>query len=464
MSSIIWSRLDLVAKNHSTEISRNPFGKLRRLVAEATLAGTRDRTWIASSAHCWISTKRFCSVLSACGEKRFMQKNTNQVRQQKNTSHVFDLFWRVRSSTVHDPWSMPNIPLPSSRYCPFGEVSCKFHQPHHALPYILFAYLGRRVVSNQSMSCQLQHVTTMISHRPQWRQYSYVFSLTLSRGKENSWRNFPKVFSPVAQRSDCTNKKCLCSNSVSGCSQFLGSKGAVSASTIHGTWARHDVAHPRVHQRPLASIIPVCGSREVMKRIVQLWSVHRRTQGTYQVKPTLHFLLGSLWLQKQECTISIARYIYYHKSKISQCQISDIGISKSLSSWCSSRAPVSKPTAKASFCNPLRASCPKTTLQSCSKNINEHCFQVATFAKVELLACYSQTHHIPYIPQKWVCVEPSQPSKCTSEKMIYSNSMPEFCVGTNSRILCGGSLKNRKQRVKNIRSLSPHHPEKHPYS
>ena len=61
-------------KDHSTEISRNPFGKLRRLVAEATLAGTRDRTWIASSAHCWISTKRFCSVLSACGEKRFMQK------------------------------------------------------------------------------------------------------------------------------------------------------------------------------------------------------------------------------------------------------------------------------------------------------------------------------------------------------------------------------------------------------
>ena len=52
------------------------------------------------------------------------------------------------------------------------------------------------------------------------------------------------------------------------------------------------------------------------------------------------------------------------------------------------------------------------------KNINEHFFQVATFAKVELLACYSQTHHIPYIPQKWVCVEPSQPSKCTSEKMI----------------------------------------------
>ena len=46
-------------KDDSTEISRNPFGKL----AEATLALTSNRTWIASSPHCWISTKRFCSVL-----------------------------------------------------------------------------------------------------------------------------------------------------------------------------------------------------------------------------------------------------------------------------------------------------------------------------------------------------------------------------------------------------------------
>ena len=30
-------------------------------------------------------------------------------------------------------------------------------------------------------------------------------------------------------------------------------------------------------------------------------------------------------------------------------------------------------------------------LQSCSKNINEHCFRVASFAKVELLACYSHS-------------------------------------------------------------------------
>ena len=38
-------------KGDSTEISRNPFGKLRRLVAEATLA-----------EDCWISTKRFCTI------------------------------------------------------------------------------------------------------------------------------------------------------------------------------------------------------------------------------------------------------------------------------------------------------------------------------------------------------------------------------------------------------------------
>ena len=64
-------------------------------------------------------------------------------------------------------------------------------------------------------------------------------------------------------------------------------------------------------------------------------------------------------------------------SEVSQC-------------WCSSRAPVSKPTAKASF-YPLRASCPKTTCRAAPKNINEHCFRVATFAKVELLACYSHS-------------------------------------------------------------------------
>ena len=33
----------------------------------------------------------------------------------------------------------------------------------------------------------------------------------------------------------------------------------------------------------------------------------------------------------------------------------------------------------------------KNHLQRCSKNINEHCFRVATFAKVELLACYSHS-------------------------------------------------------------------------
>jgi len=91
---------------------------------------------------------------------------------------------------------------------------------------------------------------------------------------------------------------------------------------------------PQVHQRPLACIIPVCGSREVMKRIVQLWSVHRRTQGTYQVKPTCS---NWVWLHKQECTTFTTcctnhRYdiMWYHNVR-------------SFSSWCSSRAPVSNP-------------------------------------------------------------------------------------------------------------------------
>ena len=159
--------------------------------------------------------------------------------------------------------------------------------------------------SNQSMSCQLQHVTTMISHRPQWRQYSYVFSLTLSRGKENSWRNFPKVFSPVARGVIAQTKSVF----VPTLSVAVPNSWAVRERSVH-----HHTRHlsqawrgtPRVHQRPLASIIPVCGSREVMKRIVQLWSVHRRTQGTYQVKPTCSYWV---WLQKQECTIFT--YIYY---------------------------------------------------------------------------------------------------------------------------------------------------------
>ena len=89
---------------------------------------------------------------------------------------------------------MPNIPLPSSRYCPSRGVSCKFHQPHYALPSILFAYLGRRVEESSSvLSVSTCHKNDFLSSAVE-----VVFSLTLSKGKENSWRNLPKVFSPVA--------------------------------------------------------------------------------------------------------------------------------------------------------------------------------------------------------------------------------------------------------------------------
>ena len=95
----------------------------------------------------------------------------------------------------------------------------------------------------------------------------------------------------------------------------------------------------------------------------------------------------------------------------------------------------------------------KNHLQRCSKNINEHCFRVTTFEQVELLACYSQTHHIPYIPQKWVCVEPSQPSKCTSEKMISHHARILCWHQCQNFVLCWVS-KNRKQKLKTF-STSP---------
>ena len=211
----------------------------------------------------------------------------------------------------------------------------------------------------------------------------------------------PKVFSPVARGVIAQTKSVF----VPTLSVAVPNSWAVRERSVH-----HHTRHlsqawrgtPRVHQRPLASIIPVCGSREVMKRIVQLWSVHRRTQGTYQVKPTCSYWV---WLQKQECTI------------FTTCCITVSEVSQSLKLMFISSTCIQ--THCEGFLLQSSASImSKNHLQSCSKNINEHCFQVATFAKVELLACYSQTHHIPYIPQKWVCVEPSQPFKCTSEKMI----------------------------------------------
>ena len=143
MSSIIWSRLDLVAKITVLKFQEIHLGsyedwwlKQRWLVQEIG----RELHLLRIAGYPQNGFVVFCRRAG----KRDLCKKHQSSKATKNTSRVFDLFWRVRSSTV-DPWSMPNIPLPSSRYCPFGEVSCKFHQPHHALPYILFAYLGRRV-------------------------------------------------------------------------------------------------------------------------------------------------------------------------------------------------------------------------------------------------------------------------------------------------------------------------------
>ena len=214
---------------------------------------------------------------------------------------------------------------------------------------------------------------------------SPAFSLTLSKGKENSRRNCPKVFSPVAHGVIAQTRNVF----VPTLSVVFPNSWAVRERSVH-----HHTQHlsqawrgtPQVHQPPLVSMIPVWVQGSHKKNL------STGTQGTYQVKTTCSYWV---WLHKQECTIFTTcctnhkyDFMWYHNAR-------------SFSSWCSSRALVSKPTAKASF-YPLRASCPKTTCRA------------ATFAKLS----YSQTHHIPYIPQKWVCVEPSQPSKCTSEKMI----------------------------------------------
>ena len=181
-----------------------------------------------------------CVAFCRRAEKRDLcKKNTNQVKQQEKTSHGFGLFWRVWSSTV-DPWSMPNIPLPSSRYCPFGEVSCKITShimPCH--PFCLHTWAeGWWAINQCPGNCNMSQpwFNDFLSPAEQVYsiiQYSIVFScilLDVEQRQRKQLKKFSQSLQPCCARSDCTDKKCLCSNSVSGFSQFLGSKRAVSAS------------------------------------------------------------------------------------------------------------------------------------------------------------------------------------------------------------------------------------------
>ena len=160
--------------------------------------------------------------------------------------------------------------------------------------------------------------------------------------------------SALLRGSDCTNKKCLCSNSVSGCSQFLGSKGAVSASPYTApepgmTWHTQGTPATIGEHNPG---VWVQGSHEKNSSTLKCPSQNTRNISS----ETYMFLLGMT-------TKAGVHHIYiYLLHVVSECQKF-----LNLSSWCSSRAPVSKPTAKASFCNPLRASCPKTTCRAAPK-------------------------------------------------------------------------------------------------
>ena len=85
---------------------------------------------------------------------------------------------------------------------------------------------------------------------------SPAFSLTLSKGKENSRRNCPKVFSPVAHGVIAQTRNVF----VPTLSVVFPNSWAVREQSVH-----HHAQHlsqawrgtPQVHQPPLVSMIPV---------------------------------------------------------------------------------------------------------------------------------------------------------------------------------------------------------------
>ena len=97
-------------------------------------------------------------------------------------------------------------PLPSSRYRPFGEVSCKFHQPNHALPSSLFAYLGRRV----EQSITVLSIATCHNHDFPSPAVEVVFSCILLDVEQRQRKQLKKIsqsLQPCCARSDCTDKR-----------------------------------------------------------------------------------------------------------------------------------------------------------------------------------------------------------------------------------------------------------------
>ena len=52
-----------------------------------------------------------------------------------------------------------------------------------------------------------------------------------------------------------------------------------------------------------------------------------------------------------------------------------------------------------------------------------------------------------------------QPNAYQGKWMKWFDSMLDFCVGTNAKILCGGS-PNKETKSKKYQKPSPHHPEK----
>ena len=112
---------------------------------------------------------------------------------------------------------------------------------------------------------------------------SPAFSLDVEQRQRKQPKKLSQSLQPCCARSDCTNKKCLCSNSVSGFSQFVGSKGAVSASPYTApepgmTW--HTPSTPAT----IGEYWSQCGSREVIKKI-------NRNTGNISSKNYM-FLLG----------------------------------------------------------------------------------------------------------------------------------------------------------------------------
>ena len=304
MSSIIWSRLDLVAKMTALKFQEIHLGSWLKQRWLLQVIG-RELHLLRIAGYPQNGFVAFCRR-TATEKRDLCKKNTNQVGQQKKLACL----WFVLVSTVQYGRSMIHAkhPLAKFKVLPFRRSFMQVPPAKSCLAIQFVCIPGQKggAINHCPINCNMSQPWFPIT-----RSGGSILMYSPGRwakAKKTAEENFPK--SSALLRAEWLHRQ------------------NVLVPTVRERSLHHHTQHlsqawrgtPRVHQRPLASIIPVCVSREVMKKIVQLWSVHRRTQGTYQVKPTCSYWV---WLHKQECTIfttCCTNNKYTLLYVISQCQ------------------------------------------------------------------------------------------------------------------------------------------------